>query len=83
MRTMSSVNGIEHDCLFPLIRSRASDPDPNQKDQDSTHDHLKCGAEKWRIHISLADPANGQEFDCHDHNGNGRSSSKLWNQVFA
>src|SRR6186997_1698052 len=82
MRTMSSVNGIEHDCLFPLIRSRASDPDPNQKDQYSSDDYLKCCAEKWRIHIPVSNPADDQEFNCHDHNGNGSSSSKFWNQIW-
>src|SRR5712664_3998633 len=63
-------------------RSRASDPDPNHKDQHSSNNHLKCGAEKGRIHVALSNPANEQEFNCHDHNGNGRSSSKIWNQVW-
>src|SRR6478609_11711464 len=73
--------------LFPSIsaistdgpRLRASDPDPNKEDQHSSDNHLKCGAEKRRIHIPLSDPANEQEFNRHDHNGNGRSSSKIWN----
>src|SRR5881396_150982 len=62
-------------------RSRASDPDPNQKDQHSSDNHLKCGAEKGRIHIPLSDPADDQQFDCNDHNSNSRSSSKFWNQI--
>jgi hypothetical protein len=28
-----------------------SDPDPDEEDQHSSDDHLKCSAEKWRIHI--------------------------------
>src|SRR5947209_6256272 len=63
-------------------RLRASDPDPYEKHQHSPDNYLKCGAEKRRIHIALSDPANEQEFDCHNHNGNGRSSSKIWNQIW-
>src|SRR4029077_11936973 len=63
-------------------RLRASDPDSNEEDQHTSDNHLKCCAEKWRIHIPLSDPANDQQFDCHDHNGNGRSSSKFWNQIW-
>src|SRR5439155_3790515 len=63
-------------------QSRASDPDPNQKHQHSSNNHLKGGAEKRRIHIPLSDPANEQEFNGNDHNGNRRSSSKLWNQIW-
>src|SRR5438552_4992301 len=71
------------DRVLPLqVRSRAPDPDPNQKDQHSSDNHLKCGLEKRRIHIALSDPADDQEFDSHDHNGNGRSSSKFWNQIW-
>src|ERR1700757_381278 len=63
-------------------RLRASDPDPNKEDQDSSDNHLKCGAEKGRIHIPLSDPANEKEFNCHDPNGNRRRSSKFWNQIW-
>src|SRR5438874_9392659 len=63
-------------------RLRASNPDPDQKDQHSSDNHLKCGAEKGRIHIALSDPADDQEFDCHDHDSNRRCSSKFWNQIW-
>src|SRR5882724_13184758 len=63
-------------------RLRASDPDPNEEHQDSSDDHLKGCAEKWRIHIPLSDPADDQEFNRHDNNGNGRSGSKFWNQIW-
>src|SRR6266850_6083313 len=75
---LSSAGAID----VGLKGSRASDPDPNQKDQHSSDDHLKCCAEKWRIHIALSDPADDQEFDCNDHNSNSRSSSKFWNQIW-
>jgi len=63
-------------------RLRASNPDPNQKDQHSADNHLKCGAEKGRIHKPFSDPANEQEFNCDDHNGDGRGGSKIWNQIW-
>src|SRR6266566_8103412 len=63
-------------------RLRASNPEPDEKHQHSSDNHLKCGAEKGRIHIALSNPANAQEFDCHDHNSNGGSSSKIWNQIW-
>jgi len=43
---------------------------------------LKCRAEKGGIHKPFSDPADDQEFNCHDHNGNGRSSSNIWNQIW-
>src|SRR6266699_691312 len=63
-------------------RLRASNPDPDEKHQHSSDNHLKCGAEKGRIHKPFSDPANEQEFNRHDHNSNGRSSSKIWNQIW-
>src|SRR5436305_756056 len=63
-------------------RLRAADPDPYEEHQHSPDNYLKCGAEKRRIHIALSDPANDQEFDCHDYNGNGGSSSKIWDQIW-
>src|SRR6266566_7012370 len=63
-------------------RLRASNPDADQKDQHSSDNHLKCGAEKGRIHISLSNPAYEQQLNCHDYNSNGCSSSKLWNQIW-
>jgi len=47
-----------HNCVYTRTeRLRASDPDPNKKHQDSSNDHLKCCAEKRRVHIPLSDPA--------------------------
>src|SRR5213083_2007009 len=35
-----------------------------------------------QVRSRASDPADDQEFDSHDHNGNGRSSSKFWNQIW-
>ena len=61
-------------------RLRTSNPDPDQKDQHSSDNHLKSGTEKRRVHISLSNPADEQEFNRHDHNSNGRSGPKIRNQ---
>jgi hypothetical protein len=63
-------------------RLRAADPDSDQEHQRSPDNHLKCGAKKWRVHISVSNPANEQKFNCHDHNGNSGGSSKIWNQIW-
>src|ERR1017187_7811833 len=62
-------------------RLRASDPDPNEKYQHSSDNHLKSGAEKRRIHIPVSNPADEQKFNRHDPNGNSGGSSKIWNQI--
>src|SRR5580704_321560 len=52
------------------------------KSQLETPKFLRQSLEKRRVHIAVSDPADGQKFNCHDHNGNGRSSSKIWNQIW-
>src|SRR5437870_3507328 len=63
-------------------RLRASDPNSNEKYQHSPDNHLKSGAEKGRVHITVSNPADGQKFNCHDHNGDGGGSSKTRNQIW-
>src|SRR5438874_7318760 len=63
-------------------RLGAADPDSDYEHQRSPDNHLKCGPKKWRVHISVSNPANEQKFNCHDHNSNRGGSSKIWNQIW-
>src|SRR5438132_603193 len=68
----------------PVARGngRSSDPNPTEKHQHVANNRLKCGAEKGRVHVPVSKPADEQEFNCHDHNGDRRSGSETWNQIW-
>ena len=41
-----------------LVSLGAAYQDTDKEYANAAYDYLKCGAEKWRIHVALADPAN-------------------------
>jgi hypothetical protein len=38
------------------VSSGATYQNTDKKYADAAYDYLKCGAQKWRIHVALADP---------------------------
>ena len=49
-----------------LVSSGAAYQNTDKKYANAAYDYLECGAEKWSIHVALADPANYQELDGND-----------------
>ena len=45
-----------------------------REDEDSAEDDLEDGGEEWRIHVTFADPGDGDKFDGHDDHGGGSQS---------
>src|SRR5260370_25424241 len=78
----AAIRNYEYLIVYTGFRElRASDPNPNEKHQNSSDNYLKSGAEKRCVHITVSNPADCQKFNCHDHNGDGRSGSAVWNQI--
>lgn len=58
----------------------AADQDAGDEHQHTAQNNLEDGGKKWRVHVALSDPGDGDEFDGDDDNGGDECNVEVFDQ---